>query len=105
MTVTFAPRAQADYIAIYAYAADRHGRNIAEYIITSIDEQCESLKLHPGIGRPRPDIAPDVRSLGCFSWLLFYRASPHGIEILRILHGARDITSDDVQPTTPDTKP
>ena len=41
----------------------------------------------------RKDLA-DVRSwpIGGFkNHLIFYRPAPHGIEVLRILHGARDL--------------
>jgi plasmid stabilization system protein ParE len=33
-----------------------------------------------------------------FKYLLFYRESLFGITVLRILHGARDITPDDMPP-------
>jgi toxin ParE1/3/4 len=45
----------------------------------------------PGIGRLRPELAPDLRAFPVEDYLLFYRQAATGIEIVRVLHGARDI--------------
>ena len=53
----------------------------------------------PGMGRlrefDRPDLA-DIRSwpVGGFEdYLIFYRPVPTGIDVLRVVHGARDIAA------------
>jgi toxin ParE1/3/4 len=45
----------------------------------------------PGIGRLRPELAPELRAFPVEAYLVFYRQAPSGIEIVRVLHGARDI--------------
>ena len=43
------------------------------------------------IGRMRDDLQPDLRSFAAGSYLIFYRPIDDGIEVVRVLHGARDI--------------
>jgi toxin ParE1/3/4 len=56
-----------------------------------IDEKCRPLARMPGVGRKRPDLAPELRSLPVGNYVIFYRPIPDGIQIIRVLHGARDI--------------
>jgi toxin ParE1/3/4 len=51
----------------------------------------DELLINPGIGRERIDIAPLVRSFPVSNYLIFYRLLNEGIEILRVIHGARNI--------------
>jgi toxin ParE1/3/4 len=43
------------------------------------------------MGTPRDTLAPGLRSFPVGSYLVFYRVVPEGIEVARILHGARDL--------------
>ena len=45
----------------------------------------------PEVGRQRPDLAPNLRSLPAGNYVIFYRPIPDGIQLIRVLHGARDI--------------
>ena len=45
----------------------------------------------PGMGPARPDLAPDLRYLPVASYLIFYRPITGGIEVARVIHGARDV--------------
>jgi toxin ParE1/3/4 len=45
----------------------------------------------PGLGRNRPDLAEDLKSFPTGNHVIFYRVVDGGIQILRVLHGARDI--------------
>lgn len=47
----------------------------------------------PGIGRRRDDLAPGLRSISYANYLIFYRPIDDGIEIVRVLHGSRDLPS------------
>jgi toxin ParE1/3/4 len=42
------------------------------------------------MGRPRDDLRQGLRSFVTGRYVVFYRISPDGIEILRALHGSRD---------------
>ena len=37
------------------------------------------------------DLRPDLRSLAVGKHVIFYRPSPNGIEVVRVLQGKRDI--------------
>jgi toxin ParE1/3/4 len=47
----------------------------------------------PEIGKRRFDLAPGLRSLAVGNYVIFYRPVSEGIQIIRVLHGARDIPS------------
>lgn len=51
----------------------------------------EILAARPGVGKMRNGLLPGLRSHIVGRYVIFYRAIPGGIEILRVLHGARDI--------------
>jgi toxin ParE1/3/4 len=63
----------------------------ADRWLDSIDEKCRLLATMPGLGRKRPDLAPDIRGFPVDNYAIFYRAVPDGIQIVRVLHGARDL--------------
>ena len=56
-----------------------------------IDEKCRMLAQMPDLGRKRPDLATDLRGLPVGNYVIFYRPTPDGIQVIRVLHGARDI--------------
>ena len=43
------------------------------------------------LGPARPDIAPDLRYFPVRRYLILYRQITDGIEIVRVVHGARDV--------------
>ena len=45
----------------------------------------------PLIGRERNDLSPSLRSFPVGNYVIFYRDWPEVLEIMRVLHGARDI--------------
>jgi len=63
----------------------------ADRLLETIDEKCRLLAQMPEMGRKRPDLAPDLRSLPVSNYVIFYRPVPDGIQVIRVLHGARDI--------------
>lgn len=48
---------------------------------------------NPGIGRKRDQWLPGLRSVREGNYMIIYRQIAVGVEIVRILHGARDIES------------
>ena len=66
----------------------------ADAQLARFDAVCALIAEHPLIGRARPELAPELRSLPEGSYVIFYKPRPAGPEIVRILHGKRDITSD-----------
>jgi toxin ParE1/3/4 len=49
------------------------------------------LSRHPLLGRSRTDLHPGLRSFPFGRYVIFYRPLDDGIEVVRVLHGARDI--------------
>jgi toxin ParE1/3/4 len=45
------------------------------------------------MGRSRPELAPGLRSFPLANTLSSYVPLPKGVEIVRVLHGARDVES------------
>lgn len=49
------------------------------------------LSAQPGIGRVRDDLMPELQSFPFERYVIFYRKVSGGIEIIRVLHSARDV--------------
>ena len=43
------------------------------------------------MGRLRPGIAPELRYFTVGKYLILYRTVPDGVQIVRVIHGARDL--------------
>jgi toxin ParE1/3/4 len=54
-------------------------------------EKVESLARFPEMGRPRPEFGTDVRSTLIKPYILFYRYNGEAVQVLRIVHGKRDL--------------
>ncbi len=75
-------------IAAYIAAADPQA---AFELILRFEDRFELLALHPKAGRERDELAPLLRSFPEGRYSIFYRETPGGVVIVRVLHGARDI--------------
>ena len=62
----------------------------AELVLDALDAKIRTLAHSPDIGRSRPELAPGVRSFPAESYVIFYRHDKDTVEIIRVLHGARD---------------
>jgi len=82
--------AQADILEIWAYIADDNV-GAADAWIDRLDEHLSLWASQPGIGRLRSELAPGLRSLPFGRYVAFFLAVDGGIEIVRVLHGSRDI--------------
>ena len=65
----------------------------ADKFAVLIDEQLRALARRPRMGRSRPELAPELRSFPVGQYVIFYLPRPNGVEIVRVLHVARDIES------------
>ena len=63
----------------------------ADRVIDQIEAAEDRLALFPNLGRARPEIAIDLRSWPIGEYLIFYRVERDRLEIVRVLHGARDL--------------
>lgn len=58
-----------------------------------LQSKCKLLSESPDIGRHREELALMLRSFPAGNYVIFYRPVDKAIEVIRILHGARDIDS------------
>lgn len=84
------PKANDDLLAIWEYIAERNVP-AADALIRRIDATLQTLASQPGIGQRQDQYRPGLRCLSVGAYLIFYLTRDDGIEVIRILHGARDI--------------
>ncbi|HEY6467317.1 MAG TPA: type II toxin-antitoxin system RelE/ParE family toxin [Candidatus Acidoferrales bacterium] len=84
------PRALFDLAEIWSYVAEDSMIN-ADRLAARIDKAFTLLARRPGLGRPRPELYPNLRSFVIRKYVVFYLAITHGIDVIRVLHGSRDI--------------
>lgn len=91
-TAEFLPIARKDLLGIAADIAAGSGSiEVAERFIDRIYARCNLQASRPLIGELRPELGSDVRQCLVGLYLVFYRPVEEGIEVLRVLHGNRDI--------------
>ena len=84
-------KSREDYVFIEDYIAQTSPQN-AEMIIRLFEEKLGLLANNNLIGRPRPELAPNLRSWNVHRFVLFYRPVEDGIILIRVLHSSTDIT-------------
>ncbi|HUO09869.1 MAG TPA: type II toxin-antitoxin system RelE/ParE family toxin [Phycisphaerae bacterium] len=77
-----------DYREIWYYIAVDNV-DAANGVVRAFDDALMMLGQHPNAGRRRPRLGKNLRSFPVGEYLLFYRPIEDGIELLRVLHGAR----------------
>lgn len=83
-------RAESDLEEILAYL-DERSPAAADRLAAALEQRCQLLGQLPEMGRPRDELAPGLRSIAVERYVVFYRVAHRAVEILRVLHGARDI--------------
>ena len=89
-TVSRSPQAEFDLESILE---DLHQKNpsVAESYAIEFFEKGQALAQFPEMGRIRPEIARHLRSTLVHPYVIFYRIRDVEVQILRILHGIRDL--------------
>ncbi|MBM9538791.1 type II toxin-antitoxin system RelE/ParE family toxin [Desulfobulbus alkaliphilus] len=83
------PHAKADLVEIWDYIAeDSEAR--ADAFIEVIDQKLQLIAERPNIGRLRDELATSLRSFPVGRYIIFYIPFEEGINVVRVLHGARD---------------
>ena len=90
------PLAHTDLESHVDYLADQ-SLELAERFIESVYAAFETLTENPAIGAPRAAGSPRLAGLrlwpvpGFERWLIFYIPADTAVQIVRVLHGARDL--------------
>jgi toxin ParE1/3/4 len=97
--IVFRPRAWEDVQESAEYLAEDASTGIAEQFLDAVYELTERLAAMPRMGARCHFANPLLQGLRRFSvtgfekGLAFYRVTDSRIEVIRVLHGARDIVS------------
>lgn len=85
-----ARQARQDLMEIWEFIASDSIR-AADSIEELFQQEFLAIQHHPGLGPRREELQPGVRSLPVGSYLIFYRVRRYSVQILRVVHGARDL--------------
>lgn len=88
--VTFRPQAEIDVLDIWSYIAE-DSMTEADRWVDQLEECLATWATQPLMGRLRDELADHLRSLAFGHYVLFALPLPDGIDVVRVLHGARDI--------------
>ncbi|HEY3392048.1 MAG TPA: type II toxin-antitoxin system RelE/ParE family toxin [Lacipirellulaceae bacterium] len=82
--------ARLDLDDIHDYIAHDNPDAAKRWLRKTMD-QFARLAKNPICGDARDDIRPDVRSVSHGNYVIFFRSREDYLEIVRVIHGARDI--------------
>jgi toxin ParE1/3/4 len=88
--VTRRPLAAADVLDIWDHIAE-DSLDQADRWIDSLDEKLRLIATQPPMGRAREELAAGLRSFPFGRYVIFYVPIRDGIDVVRVLHSARDI--------------
>src|SRR5262249_9113684 len=89
-------RARLDVIEIYRYYARKAGFRLAKRFLTDAEATFTRLAGTPGIGTRYEHEHDALKGLRFFAvshfrkYLVFYQHGGDGVDVIRVLHGARD---------------
>lgn len=85
-------QAEEDALTIWKYLADAASEKIADRFIADLFDACEGLSEMPGKGHARLDLLDDRhRFWSVKSYVIVYRFRSAPLEVIAIIHGARDL--------------
>ncbi len=96
--ITKTVKAEQDLDEIWLYIA-KDNIAAADKFLDEIGDGVQRLARVPLMGRARPELAPELRSFPVARYVIFYKPSPAAIEIVRVLHSARDTARLDFEAT------
>jgi toxin ParE1/3/4 len=86
----FSKQASRDLGEIHDYIA-RHNPVAALRFVELLEDKCDRLAALPETGERREDLAAGLRCFAVARYAILYRPLEDGVEIVRVVSGARDI--------------
>jgi len=86
------PKALVDLAEIWAFIAQDSPKH-ADVLATRVDRLFRTLAKQPLMGRAWPELLPNLRSIPIGNYVIFYIPRDRGIDVIRVLHGSRDLDS------------
>lgn len=87
-TFTVRPLARIDIDEIWDFIAEDN-QSQADTFVDRMSLKFKLLSREPGLGRLRDELMPELQSFPFERYVIFYRRIRSGIEVVRVLHGAR----------------
>ena len=88
--VTLTQEAERDLIDIYLYGAEIFGPRQADRYAEDMADRLRTIANNPSFGADYSDVSPNLRRAEHVSHAIYYRPTPAGIHVLRVLHGRMD---------------
>lgn len=88
--IALRPQAELDILEIWEFIA-AESVSAADRWVDDLDEKSSLWATQPMMGRARDELAPGIRSLPFGRYVVFFAPLPDGIDVVRVMHGARDI--------------
>jgi toxin ParE1/3/4 len=82
--------AELDLIEIATYI-EADNAAAADRLLDTFEQKFRLLSEFPGLGRSRDELAESLRSFSVGNYVIFYVPLVDGIDVIRVLHGARNI--------------
>ena len=89
--LVFTPAARADLLSIAEYIADDDAVRAVSFA-DELEAKARQAAERPRSFPARDDLSPGLRSAAHGRYLLFFRERDEEVRIVRILHGARDLS-------------
>lgn len=79
-----------DIVEITLFIA-RDNLGAADAFAETIERKLQMLASYPELGQSRPELGDGLRCLAAGAYMLIYRSTSEAIELLRVIHAARDV--------------
>lgn len=90
MATIYTIPAKRDLVEIWVYIAEDN-MDAADATEKRIRSVCDKLDQSPSLGKLRSELGAEIRAIGTGNYMVYYRLTPNGVRILRIVHSARDV--------------
>lgn len=93
------PRARLDLLEQFLYFAEKENLVLAKRYLAAVEETCRRLRQRPRSGAPYRSSKTELRGVrhaavdGFRRYLIFYLPAPNQIEVIRVLHGSRNLVA------------
>ena len=91
--LTYLESAKQDFVHILRYITmESRSLTTGQQFVAALRQKCRHLANLPGhMGRPRPELRPEMRSFAFRGYVIFFRYVDDRFEIINVLEGHRDI--------------
>jgi toxin ParE1/3/4 len=89
--LVWSPASEIDLLQIWSYLEQEASENKGGEQVDQIRLASKRILEWPNSGRARDELVLGMRSIVVRPYVIFYRAAANEVQIVRVLHGRRDI--------------